>query len=147
MNTIILTYCCYRLATPSSNWGKLKPGESEIEGMKRKLDSKLSPVGEAFVGEKPQWEISDLLSVWWRPNFETHMYPYMVPHVTRPKECKKIFLVQLPANCVFAVPKNLKLLAVPLFELYDNCSRYGPVISSLPQSLSRVDFVFVASGQ
>lgn len=41
---------------------------------------------------------------------------------------------------VFAVPKNLKLLAVPLFELYDNASRYGPIISTIPLALSRFDF-------
>lgn len=35
------------------------------------------------------------------------------------------------------VPKNMRLVAVPLFELYDNISRYGPVISSLPALLSR----------
>jgi hypothetical protein len=27
------------------------------------------------------------------------------------------------------VPKNMKLLAVPLFELYDNTNRYGPQLS------------------
>ena len=34
------------------------------------------------------------------------------------------------------VPKNLKLLAVPLFELYQN-ERYGKVIASVPVCLSR----------
>ncbi len=27
---------------------------------------------------------------------------------------------------VLAVPKNMKLLAIPLFELYDNAARYVP---------------------
>ena len=36
------------------------------------------------------------------------------------QECKKLFLVHLSEKEYFAVPKNLKLLAVPLFELYDN---------------------------
>lgn len=35
------------------------------------------------------------------------------------------------------VPKNMRLVAVPLFEIYDNISRYGPVISSIPALLSR----------
>ncbi len=30
-----------------------------------------------------------------------------------------------PFSGYFAVPRNLKLLAVPLFELYDNAQRYG----------------------
>lgn len=38
---------------------------------------------------------------------------------------------------MFQVPKNLRLLAVPLFELYDNVQRYGPIISAIPQMLSR----------
>ena len=39
---------------------------------------------------------------------------------------------------LFAVPRNYKLVAAPLFELYDNSSGYGPVISTLPQTLSRL---------
>lgn len=35
------------------------------------------------------------------------------------------------------VPKNFKLLAVPLFELYDNLLRYGPVLASIPTMVSR----------
>lgn len=35
------------------------------------------------------------------------------------------------------VPKNYNLVAVPLFELYDNLNRYGPVIASIPAMLSR----------
>jgi len=35
------------------------------------------------------------------------------------------------------VPKNYKLVAVPLFELYDNPARFGPILSSLPQMLCR----------
>lgn len=31
----------------------------------------------------------------------------------------------------------MRLLAVPLFELYDNVQRYGPVIASVPAMLSR----------
>lgn len=67
-------------------------------------------------------------------------YPYVPPHITKPKEQKKIFLVLLQERAQFAVPQNLKLLAVPLFELYDNPGRYGPVVSMLPQGLSRFTF-------
>ena len=34
------------------------------------------------------------------------------------------------------MPKNLKLLAVPVFELFQN-ERYGPIIGAVPQCLSR----------
>ena len=68
-------------------------------------------------------------------------YPFIPAHITKPKECKKLFLVQMPERSayrhrryahklivsyladVLAVPKNMKLLAIPLFELYDNAAR------------------------
>jgi cleavage and polyadenylation specificity factor subunit 5 len=37
----------------------------------------------------------------------------------------------------------MKLLAVPLFELYDNVQRYGPQLSAIPHLLSRYNFEFV----
>ncbi|KAI4470979.1 pre-mrna cleavage factor im 25kd subunit [Holotrichia oblita] len=43
----------------------------------------------------------------------------------------------------FAVPKNYKLVAAPLFELYDNSQGYGPIISSLPQALCRFQFIYM----
>ncbi|XP_028106831.1 pre-mRNA cleavage factor Im 25 kDa subunit 2-like [Camellia sinensis] len=97
--------------------GRLKPGENEIEGLKRKLSSKLGANSPSL---QPNWQIGECVAIWWRPNFETIMYPYCPPHITKPKECKKLFLVHLSEREYFAVPKNLKLLAVPLFELYDN---------------------------
>ncbi len=109
-----------------------------------------------------EWEIGDALAQWWRPNFETFMYPFLPAHVTRPKECKKLYFIQLPrssaprlivpdpSDCnanvsseVLSVPKNMKLLAVPLFELYDNTARYGPQLSAIPHLLSRYNFEFV----
>lgn len=47
-----------------------------------------------------------VLGVFWRPNFDTMFYPYMPPHITRPKECRKLFVVQLPEKCVFAVSRG-----------------------------------------
>lgn len=41
------------------------------------------------------------------------------------------------------MPKNMKLLAVPLFELYDNTQRYGPQLSAIPHYLSRFRWEFV----
>ncbi|WOL18223.1 hypothetical protein Cni_G27016 [Canna indica] len=122
--------------------GRLKPGENEIDGMKRKLSSKLAASTPSF---QPNWQIGECVATWWRPNFETIMYPYCPPHITKPKECKKLFIVHLTERDYFAVPKNLKLLAVPLFELYDNVQRYGPVISTIPQQLSRFQFNMVTS--
>lgn len=113
--------------------GRLRPGEGEIEGLQRKLSNKLSPA----IGQDVDWQICELAGTWWRPNFEQHFYPYLPPHITKPKESRKVFVVQLPAGCTFAVPKNLKLLAVPLFELYDKSARYGADIACIPMLLSR----------
>jgi hypothetical protein len=121
-------------------------------------------------GDQGDWEIGDCLAQWWRPNFETFMvsllrshsltpaeepsqYPFVPAHITKPKECKKLFLVQLPerspspgrlreregTDCsaeVLAVPKNMKLLAIPLFELYDNSARRVLGVRGHPRSCS-----------
>lgn len=141
----------------------LSEGDDEIEGFKKKLDDRLAPKGSLAENQKPgEWEIGDTLAQWWRPNFETFMYPFVPAHVTRPKECKKLYFIQLPQQSkshrttqsrrltdrhraaeVLSVPKNMKLLAVPLFELYDNTARYGPQLSAIPHLLSRYNFEFV----
>ncbi|GIL72670.1 hypothetical protein Vretimale_4370 [Volvox reticuliferus] len=115
--------------------GRLRPGEDEVEGLRRKLANRLAPTNPAL---QVVWDVGEVLSVFYRPNFDTMFYPYVPPHITRPKECRKLFVVQLPERCVFAVPKNMKLVAVPVFELYDNMPRYGPIISSVPAVLSRL---------
>ena len=93
-----------------------------------------------------RWQVDEnALAVWWRPNFEPHMYPYVPAHVTKPKECRKVFAIRLPEKMVFAVPGNLKLLAVPLFDLFDNAARYGPLISSIPHLASRLEFTYAGS--
>lgn len=99
--------------------------------------------------EGPPWEvITDAnfdMCVFsrWRPNHETFLYPFLPAHVSRPKELKKLYFIHLPPSKVLSVPKNMKLLAVPLFELYDNTARYGPQLSAIPHYLSRYRFEFV----
>lgn len=87
--------------------------------------------------------------MWWKPDFETLLYPYLSPNVKKPKvyqlflykglslsseqyqmqqvlmflylqECTKLYLVKLPESRKFIVPKNLKLLAVPLCQIHEN---------------------------
>ncbi|KAL8498037.1 hypothetical protein ACS0TY_021392 [Phlomoides rotata] len=91
--------------------GRSRPGESDIDCLKRKLSSKLS-AGED--GRGPEWE-----------------------------ECTKLFLVRLPPSRRFIVPKNFRLLAVPLCQLHDNDETYGPIISGAPQLLSKFTFNFI----
>ena len=56
----------------------LKPGEDEIDGLKRRLDERLAPPSsdqfdQITHGIDNDWEIGDCLAQWWRPNFETFM--------------------------------------------------------------------------
>ncbi|KAK6126766.1 hypothetical protein DH2020_039491 [Rehmannia glutinosa] len=48
------------------------------------------------------------------------------------EECTKLFLVKLPASRRFIVPKNFRLLAIPLCQLHENEETYGPIISGVP---------------
>lgn len=61
------------------------------------------------------------------------------------QECKKLFVVHLSEREYFAVPKNLKLLAVPLFELYDNVQVSGQLSFNFSTLcliwLLKVDFI------
>jgi len=119
--------------------GELNPSEDEVDGLKRLLNDTLGRQD----GVANEWGIEDTIMSWWRPNFEPPRYPYIPAHVTKPKEQIKLFMVQLPEKALFAVPKNYKLVAAPLFELYDNPQGYGPVIAALPQALSRFNFIYL----
>ncbi|KAJ1437155.1 NUDIX hydrolase-like domain superfamily [Sesbania bispinosa] len=97
--------------------GRLRPGESDTDGLKRKLARKLSLNED---GDGAEWEVGECLGMWWRPDFETLMYPFLPPNVKQPKECTKLFLVKLPESRKFIVPKNLRLLSVPLCQVHEN---------------------------
>jgi cleavage and polyadenylation specificity factor subunit 5 len=119
--------------------GELEHEEDAISGLKRYLRQLLErPDSSAPIA----WRIEDLVGQWWRPNFDSAQYPYIPAHVTKPKEHRRLYLVQLPERATFAVPRNYRLVAAPLFELFDNQQNYGPVIASLPQALSRFSFNF-----
>ena len=117
--------------------GRLKPGEEESEGLIRKLSSKLAPAGSGAGVPPPAWEVGELLATWTRPHFEPNLYPYCPPHVTRPVETRHLYLVHLPERCFFAVPRNQKLVAVPLFELHGNAPKFGTQVAAVPALLSR----------
>lgn len=86
--------CCYLRVS------HLWPWYTEIEGLKRKLTSWLSPADAQL---RMPWDIGECIGTSWRPNFDTVFYPYLPPHITRPKECKKLFIIPLPDKALFAV--------------------------------------------
>ncbi|RSH82288.1 hypothetical protein EHS25_005998 [Saitozyma podzolica] len=122
--------------------GYLDPTESDRVGLLTRLNEQLGiphPTKPGYVlpqgGE--DWVVRDCLSTWWRPNFDTFLYPYLPAHCTTPKESKKLYLVTLPPQKTFAVPLNMKLHAIPIFEFYDNAARYGPQFAGIPYLLSK----------
>lgn len=137
---------CKAVLTRSSPGDWLTADGEEIAGFKKILSERLSPAPGTQLAKEDadaDWIIGDTLAQWWRPNFEIQMYPFLPAHVSRPKELKKVYHIRLPKKKVLSVPKNMKLLAVPLFELYDNAARYGQQLSSIPHILSRYNFEFV----
>ncbi|CAM0949376.1 unnamed protein product [Alopecurus aequalis] len=112
--------------------GRLRPAEQDVQGVKRKLSSKLSAADPNE--DHDYWQIGECIGMWWRSDFEARPLPYRPP---APKECIKLFLVRLPMCRQFIVPRNLKLLAVPLSQIHDNAQVYGPIISGVPNLLSK----------
>ncbi|KAK9948025.1 hypothetical protein M0R45_003614 [Rubus argutus] len=120
--------------------GRLRPGELEIDGLKRKLSRKLCVNAD---GDGIAWEVGECLDVWWRPDFETLLCRDLPSSEKNPKECTKLFVVKLPESRKFIVPKNLKLLAIPLCQINKNRETYGPIISAVPELLSKFTFNFI----
>ncbi|CDF35503.1 Cleavage and polyadenylation specificity factor subunit 5 [Chondrus crispus] len=117
--------------------GKLRPGESDEEGLQRKLNTKLKPEGQADTDEEQELDVGERICNWYATDFHRRYYPYVPAHVTKVKEELHVYIVLLPNKFMFSVPKNLQLVAVPLFELFKNSATYGDVISAIPPLLSR----------
>jgi len=120
--------------------GKLRENEDEIACLKRKLDNKLAPLNPEY---KVDWEIISKIGTWYRPAFESAVYPYRPPHIVDIKEIKTRYLVQLPPKAIFGVPKNFKLTPIPLFDLYENSPKLGVPAAALPLELSRFEFTAI----
>ena len=83
----------------------LKPGEDEIEGLKRRLDERLAPPSEsrqfnASHGIDNDWEIGDCLAQWSRPNFETFMVcsPMLLEAWTLLTQCSTLTILRTLRN-------------------------------------------------
>ncbi|PVV00828.1 hypothetical protein BB560_004774 [Smittium megazygosporum] len=120
------------------------PNELEKMVLRKSLNKHLAALRSDDMDETEvmdmDWQIGEQVATWYRPHFEQYMYPYLPAHISSPKEIRKFFVVQLPEQRKLVVPKNMNLVAVPLFELYENSSKYGAQYASLPQILSRFDF-------
>jgi cleavage and polyadenylation specificity factor subunit 5 len=118
--------------------GVLEPGESEGEGLRRLLFETVCPNNAVGRAQAKSWEVHGLLGEWWRARFgSAHLYPYRPPHVARPVEKRKVFLVLLSETATLAVAQGIEIVAVPLMMLHRNEAEYGPILAGLPSSLSR----------
>lgn len=126
--------------------GTCQPGEDEKAGLNRKL---ARYIYNPATGNKCEWVVADLLSVWWRPNFDDVILPYLPPHISRPKECIKVYQVTIPERCVFMVAPDEKLVAVPLFDLLraGTDTTYNILLRSVAACISRFMLTFYQVGQ
>ncbi|KAG8341317.1 hypothetical protein TRVL_07856 [Trypanosoma vivax] len=88
------------------------------------------------------FRVGEVLARWYRPHFDPLMYPYIPPHISENdvREVRTIFLVHLPPHMLLTTTETEEeLVAVPLFDLYDNTAKYGSLIASIPTLLSRVN--------
>ncbi|PXF42249.1 Cleavage and polyadenylation specificity factor subunit 5 [Gracilariopsis chorda] len=138
--------------------GRLRPGESNEEGLQRKLTSKLTPVSppppppppaassdqmlelDDQLQQSARPDVGEKLCSWYAIDFDRRYFPYVPAHVTKPKEELHVYAVSLPSKFTFAVPKNLHLLAVPICDVFNNSATYGDIISAIPSVLSRYHF-------
>ena len=68
---------------------EVRPGEDEVEALKNNLTETLGREGDVI-----HWGVDELVGNWWRPNYEPPQYPYVPPHITKPKEHRRLFLVR-----------------------------------------------------
>lgn len=99
-------------------------------------------VGPTFTSEAHNYfRVGEVLAKWYRPHFSPLMYPYVPSHISTSsvKEVRTVFLVHLGPMVYFSMAQqDVELVAVPLFDLYENSAKYGPIVASLPALLSRV---------
>lgn len=129
------------------------------------------------------FRVGEMVSRWYRPNFDRLLYPYVPPHVTSVKERKSVFVVHVEPTTRFLLnhtgeqllgskmgggqrgsrnssggnafsaysgsslgisveDEPYELVAVPLFEVYQNAQKYGTIIESLPDVVSRFHINF-----
>jgi len=121
--------------------GSCQAGEDEKAALNRKL---AKYIYNPATGQRCEWVIADLLSVWWRPNFDEVVLPYLPNHISRPKECVKVYQVTIPEKCVFMMPQGETLVAIPLFDLLRTGTEatYNILLRSVAACISRFSLTF-----
>ncbi|CDU16072.1 hypothetical protein YYC_02310 [Plasmodium yoelii 17X] len=89
------------------------------------------------------FDIGEFLGEWWRTQYDSIYLSYLPAHITRPKECARLYQVTISDKCIFHLPPGFTLKAIPLFDL-NNC---GIAISGLSSILSRFKLSFMVQDQ
>ncbi|KPI85902.1 hypothetical protein ABL78_5034 [Leptomonas seymouri] len=87
------------------------------------------------------FRVGEVMATWYRPHFTPHMYPYIPAHIASGsvREVRTLFLVHMEPTVYFnLMQEGVEMVAAPLFDLYENTGKYGPIVASLPVLLSRV---------
>ncbi|CAD2095991.1 cleavage and polyadenylation specificity factor subunit 5, putative [Plasmodium vinckei] len=79
------------------------------------------------------FDVGEFLGEWWRTQYDSVYLSYLPAHITRPKECARLYQVTIMPKCIFHLPPGFTLKAIPLFDL-NNC---GIAISGLSSIFSR----------
>ena len=126
--------------------GSLRPGEADHNGLERKMKKYMQvPEPEQSFGSATKYQktknnldvkVGDCISVWWRPNFDEQLYPYLPPHCTRPKESLKVYMVTIPQKCMFVMPQDYELTDIPLFDLFRDPDKFGKILRAVPMMTS-----------
>merc|ERR1712113_92633 len=116
--------------------GQIKYDKYDKEGLKQKLDKQMLFKSKDL---KFDWKIGELLGIFYRPSHQNFILPYLPPHVSKVKEVFKLYFVQLPEVASFSISKNQNVIAVPIFDLFDNAFQWGNVFVSIPGFLSRLN--------
>jgi cleavage and polyadenylation specificity factor subunit 5 len=129
----------FRQLTPSGEYqylcgGKLAEGESEKDGLSRHLRSVIMKDKSS---DSCEWKVGEMLAKFYRPEFDERIYPYIPPHVTRPKEEISLFQVVLPPRCVFALRAGESIAAIPMHEIFKSPDNFPSLIAAIPELMSR----------
>lgn len=114
-----------------------------MSGLARKLRARLSPQPSTSIStaapSSSKWDVPrERAGALFRPAFEPELYPYCPAHCTVPKEELSLRVVPLPERLSFAVPDGMRLVAVPLMELFaGGKERFGAAAAAAPTLLSR----------
>ena len=113
---------------------RMRTGEDVVKSLGRCLNKTVS--------KEQLWTVLAQIGKFTRPDFNDHVYPYELPHVSHPKEAISLFLVQMEPFTAFTVSQSAVMVAIPLMQLYKADKKYGDIVAALPLFLSRFAFVF-----